>query len=412
MGTAGSADRPSEVSRSTTAGHRTAPKRDEMSGRPTAPPEIGGRVTPLIGVCRANHLRHRCSQNAGKSPRPTTCGRDGGGSVSDGPRISTISAIRGTAMHLSRRDMFKIGGLGALGAAGLAIPFGNTVSGSSASLLSSSKMPKPYQATFGRLEVLSPVVAGWTTRARSDYYDITAKAGRGAGIVPGMLTPGARLRRRGAGAADRRRAGHPHRDDDAQQAPRRASHLRHPDADLHPPARVGVAAAVRRLRQRHHLARAEEVLPLPELPAGPHALVPRPRRALHRAERLLRAWPRSTTCTTPMERALLPQGEFDVAITLSDMMFAGQRVPAVRRPHALRAVGRRHPGQRPALAGDEGEEADLPVPVPQRLAVPVLPADAVTGGADVHGRHRRRADAEVPARSPSGGTAAPNGTRC
>ena len=86
------------------------------------------------------------------------------------------------------------------------------------------------------------------------------------------------------------------------------------------------------------------------------------------------------------ERALLPQGEFDVAITLSDMMFAGQRLPVVRRPRAFRAVGRRHPGQRPAVAGDEGEEADLPVPVPECLAVPVLPAGHLTGRADVHGR--------------------------
>jgi hypothetical protein len=57
-------------------------------------------------------------------------------------------------VHLSRGDIFKIGGLGVLGAAGLAIPFGSPVSVSSASQLSSSKMPKPYQATFGRLEVL------------------------------------------------------------------------------------------------------------------------------------------------------------------------------------------------------------------------------------------------------------------
>ena len=91
-------------------------------------------------------------------------------------------------MHLSRRDMFKIGGLGALGAAGLAIPFGNTVSGSSASLLSSSKMPKPYVATFGRLEVLSPLRREVDDMGPVDYYDITAKPGA-VGIVPGMLTP-------------------------------------------------------------------------------------------------------------------------------------------------------------------------------------------------------------------------------
>ena len=70
-------------------------------------------------------------------------------------------------MQLSRRDMFKIGGLGVLGAAGLAIPLGNTVSGPSASLLPSSKMPKPFKTEFARLEVLSPVRPRSTTRARS-----------------------------------------------------------------------------------------------------------------------------------------------------------------------------------------------------------------------------------------------------
>ena len=70
-------------------------------------------------------------------------------------------------MRLSRRDMFKLGGLGALGAAGLAIPLGNQVSGSSASLLSDKKMPKPYQTTFGRLAVLSRFAARSTIRARS-----------------------------------------------------------------------------------------------------------------------------------------------------------------------------------------------------------------------------------------------------
>ena len=98
-------------------------------------------------------------------------------------------------MRLSRRDMFKLGGLAAVGAAGLAIPLGNTVSGSSASLLPSSKMPKPYQAAFGRLEVLAPVIARWTTRARSHYYDITAKTGRGRDRARDA-DPGARLRRR------------------------------------------------------------------------------------------------------------------------------------------------------------------------------------------------------------------------
>jgi len=54
--------------------------------------------------------------------------------------------------------MFKLGGLAAVGAAGLAIPLGNTVSGASASLLPTSKMPKPYQVAFERLGVRPDLV--------------------------------------------------------------------------------------------------------------------------------------------------------------------------------------------------------------------------------------------------------------
>ncbi|MGS0685867.1 hypothetical protein ACVBEQ_12095 [Nakamurella sp. GG22] len=90
-------------------------------------------------------------------------------------------------MQLTRRDAFKLGGLGVLGAAGLAVPLGRTVSGSSASLLSSSKMPKPFQTTFSRLEVLTPTTK-WDADGPIDCYDITAKPG-GAAIVPGFTTP-------------------------------------------------------------------------------------------------------------------------------------------------------------------------------------------------------------------------------
>ena len=189
-------------------------------------------------------------------------------------------------MRLSRRDMFKLGGLVAVGAAGLAIPLGNTVSGASASLLPTSKMPKPYQAKFERLEVLAPVVGG-DAQGPIHYYDITAKPGA-VGIVPGMTTPVLGY----DGLVPAKRI-------DVEQGTRivmtmrnklrdLASHVRHPDADLHPSTRVGVAAAVRRVRQRHHRPRAEEDLPVPEHPGRPHPVVPRPRCALHRAERLLR----------------------------------------------------------------------------------------------------------------------------
>src|SRR6476620_2552889 len=96
-----------------------------------------------------------------------------GRGTSRGPHFIGQSIIRGnTVMRLSRRDMFKLGGLAAVGAAGLAIPLGNTVSGSSASLLPTSKMPKPYQAAFERVGVLAPVIGG-DAQGPIHYYDIT-----------------------------------------------------------------------------------------------------------------------------------------------------------------------------------------------------------------------------------------------
>jgi hypothetical protein len=58
--------------------------------------------------------------------------------------------------------------------------------------------------------------------------------------------------------------------------------------DLHAPARLGVHAALRRVRLGRHLPRAGQVLLLPELPGGADPLVPRPRGAPHVAERLQR----------------------------------------------------------------------------------------------------------------------------
>ena len=97
----------------------------------------------------------------------------------------------------------------------------------------------------------------------------------------------------------------------------------------------------------------------------------------------------------PMERALLPQGEFDVAITLSDMMFAANGSQLYDdRSHSglwgdvILVNGRPWPVMKV-------KKRDLPFPFPECVAVPVLSAHHLAGGADVHGRHGRRADAEI-----------------
>ena len=80
--------------------------------------------------------------------------------------------------------MLKLAGLGAVGAAGLTVPFGREVSGSTISLLPTTKMPKPFAAAFQHQKVLQP----YKTEGDTQYYDVTSKAGT-ANLVSGLPTP-------------------------------------------------------------------------------------------------------------------------------------------------------------------------------------------------------------------------------
>ena len=77
-------------------------------------------------------------------------------------------------MHVSRRDLLKLGGLGALGAAGLSLPFGREVSGSAASLLPLSLMPKPFKVPFVVPPTAKPykTVIDPETGKPKHYYDM------------------------------------------------------------------------------------------------------------------------------------------------------------------------------------------------------------------------------------------------
>ena len=57
-------------------------------------------------------------------------------------------------MGVNRRDVLKLGALGAVGAAGLTVPFGSSVSTKSASNLASKNVPKPFAAAFKYQTVL------------------------------------------------------------------------------------------------------------------------------------------------------------------------------------------------------------------------------------------------------------------
>jgi spore coat protein A, manganese oxidase len=91
-------------------------------------------------------------------------------------------------MSISRRQAMQIGGIGVLGAFGLAVPLGS-VDAKSASTLAARNMPKPYQRTLTIPGVLAPQ----KTTVDSDghtrhHYRIQQKLSS-ANIVPGLSTP-------------------------------------------------------------------------------------------------------------------------------------------------------------------------------------------------------------------------------
>jgi spore coat protein A, manganese oxidase len=88
-------------------------------------------------------------------------------------------------MELNRRNLFKMGGVSLLGAASLTVPFGAaSLQAASASRLRSANFPKRYAVDLLRPTVLRPEIgADGTAR-----YDITARQGS-AQIVPGLTTP-------------------------------------------------------------------------------------------------------------------------------------------------------------------------------------------------------------------------------
>jgi spore coat protein A, manganese oxidase len=93
-------------------------------------------------------------------------------------------------VRTTRRDVLKLGGLGALGVAGMAgvtgLVSGGRVGASAASRLSEDLMPKPFRTRFVRPPVLRPSRSArdrdgvWT-----DTYDVTQRAARRE-IAPGL----------------------------------------------------------------------------------------------------------------------------------------------------------------------------------------------------------------------------------
>ncbi len=227
--------------------------------------------------------------------------------------------MRGAA--LSRRSLLALGGAAALAGAGVALPWGRTAATRAASSLPARLMPQPYRSAFKRPPVLSP-------RARTvdpdgtpvHHYTVVEQAGT-AEIVPGLSTPvygyngsvpgpvislekGTRavLRVRNKLPAQHPMFGH---------AFNTSTHL-HGAASL--PQYDGYASDVTPpgYYKDYHYANIQPARTLWYHDHGVH----------YTAENAYSGLAAQYHVHDPAERALLPQGEYDVPLTVTDAMFA------------------------------------------------------------------------------------------
>ena len=304
-------------------------------------------------------------------------------------------------MQLSRRDLMKFG---VLGSAALLLPIERLAR---TQLLLNDRMPnsglpKPFELDWRVPARRRP------DRHERQHRPLRHPLARGAGRRPRALQepePAAHhhlgLRRHHARPDDQGPARPPCRGAPRPGAARLASRPAVSRDDVGAPPRLGLAAAVRRLRERHHLAGPVQGLLLPQLPGRADALVPRPRHPPHGEQRLhgpRRAVPHhrrgGRSQARPADRPVRPA--------------AGRPrrdVRQERRAHLLRQqrVGRlrgRRPRQRRAVADDARRAAQVPLPDPQREHLALLRVPPQQRAPRCGLRHRRRPDEE-----PAGGRA-------
>ena len=223
--------------------------------------------------------------------------------------------------RLTRRDLLKVGGLGALGVAGLAVPLGRSAATATPSRLPAGQMPRPYRVAFARPPVLAPYATGFDSDgAPVNYYEVVQRAGT-ARILPTLTTPvfgyngsvpgptisldqGTRavLRVRNQLPATHPQHGH---------AFKTSTHL-HGSASL--PQYDGYADDVTLpgWRKDYHYPNFQAARTLWYHDHGVHITAKNAYSGLAAQYHL----------HDEAERALLPQGEFDVPVTISDVIFA------------------------------------------------------------------------------------------
>jgi FtsP/CotA-like multicopper oxidase with cupredoxin domain len=234
-------------------------------------------------------------------------------------------------MGINRRDALKLGALGAVGAAGLSIPFASSVSTKTPSTLSAKNFPKPYAAAFRHQPVLLPYKTGTNPENGKpvDYYSVVEEAVV-ADILPGLKTtvfgyhgfqrttrqwvgglPGLRLdTEKDREVVLRVRNNLPPISPVSHQQFRTSTHL-HGSASK--PQYDGYASDITLPGQYkdYHYPNVQAARTLWFHDHGVHVT----------AENAYSGLASQYHMHDEAERALLPQGEFDVALTLSDAMF-------------------------------------------------------------------------------------------
>jgi FtsP/CotA-like multicopper oxidase with cupredoxin domain len=222
-------------------------------------------------------------------------------------------------MKVSRREALAMGAFGALGAAGLAAPIGGAVQAATVSSLAPANMPRPYVAKFAR-----PRDLPFTLREDADglfkLFTVTQRLGS-ANIVPGLKTPvfgyegmvpgptikveqgmRVKLRVRNQLPALHPKFGH---------AFNTSTHL-HGSASL--PQYDGYADDVT------HVADYKDYVYPNWQPA--RTLWYHDHNVHTTAENAYSGLAAQYHLSDPAEKALLPQGDYDVPVTITDAMFA------------------------------------------------------------------------------------------
>ena len=224
-------------------------------------------------------------------------------------------------MQPSRRQVLLLGGIGVLGVGAVATPWG-TVAAKSASRLRDSDMPRPYRAAFTQPPVLRPYSVGIDPAdgAKVENYVVTQMAGTAKilprlstpilgynGIFPGPTIEVERGTKTTLTVKNKLPATHPTHG----HVLATSTHL-HGSASL--PQYDGYASDVTMpgFQKKYYFPNFQPARTLWYHDHGVH----------YTAQNAYSGLAAQYRIHDPQERGLLPQGEFDVGLTITDAMFA------------------------------------------------------------------------------------------